>query len=433
MRTRRAVALLLVGLLISPCGLARTAASTGEPGSAAAPATATSTPGTAPAPARGTDPTAAPQRQSAPATPPTRPVIRPPAVQPPVLPPPPPLSRGSAMELVVAAPDMAMAQQVANWSAPRQWRLRQRQNLSHLGWVLSVFSVADGSELDSDLTALRAALPGVMVDQNHRYQPLSHGVSYGQALTGWHSQPGCGEGATLGILDTAVEADHPALVGADLVQRSFLPSGVAMPSSDHGTAIAALLLGNGDEGIAGLLPAARLYAAAVFRGRGDDVETDTALLLQALDWLAGEQVPVIAMSLGGPRNQLLEMVLRQLHQRGMRLAAAVGNDGRRAAPRWPAAQPEVLAVTAVDARKRLYRRANRGDEVELAAPGVDLWTARAGGGQGYVTGTSFAVPFVAAALTRQEAAALLAGAEDLGEPGPDPLYGAGLLREVGCL
>jgi len=63
-----------------------------------------------------------------------------------------------------------------------------------------------------------------------------------------------------------------------------------------------------------------------------------------------------------------------------------------------------------------------------AQPGVELWTARSAGQYGYMTGTSFAVPFVAAALTRESAAASIASSEDLGGPGADPAFGAGLLR-----
>ncbi|KGD63796.1 hypothetical protein Y5S_03003 [Alcanivorax nanhaiticus] len=341
---------------------------------------------------------------------------------------PPSLSRASETELVLVTTNMDAAKTVAARAAGYRWRLRQRRTLDNLGWVMSVFVASDSRELDSQLSALKAQVPELLADENHRYRLQGKGVTYGQQQIGWQVSPGCGQGAVLGQLDSAVDAAHPALQGAALEQRGFLPAGVAQASQDHGTASAALLVGNGSNNVTGLLPGATLYAASVFRQGAGGAETDSALLLEALDWLAGVPVPVVAMSLGGPRNQVLEVVLRQLHQRGMRFAAAVGNDGKRSTPQWPAAQPEVVAVTALDARKRLYRKANRGDAVDIAAPGVEIWTAKADGQYGYMTGTSFAVPFVAAALTRNPAEALMANAEDLGEPGKDAEFGAGLLR-----
>ena len=124
--------------------------------------------------------------------------------------------------------------------------------------------------------------------------------------------------------------------------------------------------------------------------------------------------------------------------KGMILVAAAGNGGKDAPPAYPAAHPDVIAVTAIDAEARIYKRANRGDYIDLAAPGVDVWAAKAGGGGSYRSGTSFAVPFVVAAIAIEQNAApgatahqllakLRAGAQDLGAKGHDPIYGDGLL------
>ncbi|MEM9735896.1 MAG: S8 family serine peptidase, partial [Pseudomonadota bacterium] len=99
------------------------------------------------------------------------------------------------------------------------------------------------------------------------------------------------------------------------------------------------------------------------------------------------------------------------------------------------------AVAAVDARLRPYRRGTRGEYVEVAAPGVDIVSAGTGGGRQAWTGTSFAVPFAAAALlraraiTRGDAEAarrlLREEARDLGAPGLDEIYGFGLVQSPG--
>ena len=54
--------------------------------------------------------------------------------------------------------------------------------------------------------------------------------------------------------------------------------------------------------------------------------------------------------------------------------------------------------------RSIYKKANRGDYIDLAAPGVDVWTAKAGGGGSYRSGTSFAAPFVVAAIAIEETA-----------------------------
>src|SRR3546814_4413372 len=103
----------------------------------------------------------------------------------------------------------------------------------------------------------------------------------------------------------------------------------------------------------------------------------------------------------------MRLTVERARAGGMRLVAAAGNEGPHAAPVFPAGYPSVLAVTAVDASLQPYRHANRGDYIDLAAPGVDVWSARRGQGGRYNSGTSFAAPFVAAA-----AALVLAQAPD---------------------
>ena len=72
-----------------------------------------------------------------------------------------------------------------------------------------------------------------------------------------------------------------------------------------------------------------------------------------------------------------------------------------AQPMYPAAYPEVVAVTATDDRGRAFRLANRGEYVDIAAPGVNIRHAQAGGGFAASSGTSYAVPFVSAVSSRR--------------------------------
>ena len=108
-----------------------------------------------------------------------------------------------------------------------------------------------------------------------------------------------------------------------------------------------------------------------------------------------------------------------------------------AQPMYPAAYPQVVAVTATDARGRAFRLANRGEYVDIAAPGVNIRHAQAGGGYAASSGTSYAVPFVTVAVARLlhldiepnvMLDALYAGTLDIGAPGRDQVYGYGQLQ-----
>ena len=237
----------------------------------------------------------------------------------------------------------------------------------------------------------------------------------------------------IGIVDSAVDTSHPVFAGARISARPFTKA-KDLPNF-HGTAIASIIAADAEQ-LRGLAPNAEIFAAAVFeRDESRGEIASTVSLVRALDWLLSSEVDAVNLSLAGPPNRLLEVALQRVIEQGVMVLAAAGNGGPMARPQYPAAYQTVVAVTAVDQQGRAFRMANRGDYLDLAAPGVNLRHAVAGGGYASSSGTSFAVPFAvtAAALLKHRdpemdvIARLYAAAVDIGPPGRDDIYGYGLL------
>lgn len=332
-------------------------------------------------------------------------------------------------ELLLVSADMAEAQSAARQLQGYQLRVKSRQRLDNLGLIASVFRLPPGTDTPALVAQVQQDLPNLNLDTNQRYQLLNARRRYAQQMIAWPENIGACEGQfRIGMLDTAVNDQHPSLTDSQLTRRNFVRGTSA--GALHGTAVASLLVGSAGSETPGLLPGSTLWAAEVFRQRGEYTDTSTEILLSALDWLVSQRVQAINLSLGGERNRVFELALERLLENRVLLIAAAGNQGPEAPPSFPAAQPGVIAVTAVDAAERLYPDANRGDYIDLAAPGVDLWAADGDVTGRYHTGTSFAAPLVTAAslVAQEQGADLMAAVKDLGPRGQDDRFGWGLVQ-----
>ncbi|MBO0763431.1 MAG: S8 family serine peptidase [Hyphomicrobiaceae bacterium] len=271
---------------------------------------------------------------------------------------------------------------------------------------------------------------------------------FGGALINWQPRlAACASGVKIGILDTGFDEDHPAFAGVRYLYQEFVPEGSERAPDQHGTGVLSLLAGNAGSGPPGLIPGASyVIANAFFADAGGQPVSDTAQMLLALHWLKKNGVAVVNLSIAGPEDELLHHAVQELTEAGTVVVAAAGNEGPAAPPSYPAAYDEVIAVTAVDRDLAPYRYANRGDQIDLSAPGVDVWTALPGGRQGPQTGTSFAVPYVTAvvavalpqsglvpnddpvAVKRRMLAQLEGNVRSLNSHGRDPVFGAGLVQ-----
>ena len=289
-----------------------------------------------------------------------------------------------------------------------------------------IYEVIGGDRADVDLNHLYTA--GVQADESQLA-----GLPPRELLT----LPNDLSDLTLriGIIDSSVDQAHVAFLQSSITTRRFVDN--QTPPDVHGTAIASIIASN-DPSALGLAPRAELFAAEVFDQTAEQGQfASTVSLIKALNWLVTQEVSVVNISLAGPPNRLLETALARVRERGIVAIAAAGNGGPMAQPMYPAAYPQVVAVTATDARGRAFRLANRGEYVDIAAPGVNIRHAQAGGGYAASSGTSYAVPFVTVAVARLlhlniepnvMLDALYAGTLDIGAPGRDQVYGYGQLQ-----
>lgn len=296
-------------------------------------------------------------------------------------------------------------------------------------------------ELDS-LAALQKLLPAAIsarMDRNHIYSAQNQNDDNNFAVNK-KRDPVCKSPLALGMIDTAINHNHPAFIKnkkhSSIISHSFLSENFAAPDV-HGTAVASLLIGKSKQ-LQPLLPKATLYSASVFFSRNEYGQGATMLnLVSGLNWLAGQKLSVINMSLAGPDNQILARVVEKMLATGYVIVAAAGNQGPAAPPLFPAAYPGVIAVTAVDKAQKNYRWANQGSHISFAALGVAVLTARSTGGEANESGTSMAAPvisaFMACELAKKESSSvqalahLINNAVDLGEQGRDAVFGYGVL------
>jgi hypothetical protein len=343
-------------------------------------------------------------------------------------------------ELIVSAPTVADMNRISGLG----YAITARHVLSATGAEIARILPPGGLTLAQARAQITTQIPGALIDVNHLYRPeeFTCGADGCRAfdMIGWSPQSQCGQAPTIGMVDTRVDVDHPALASRKIETTRALGRDRRASSSAHGTAVAALLVGDPNSATPGLLPNARLIAVEAFHRDASGASVGDAFdITRAIDMLADRDATTINLSFSGLGNIVLAQTIWSVADQGKALIAAAGNGGPQSAPLYPGAYDPVIAVTAVDRNTRIYRQANRGSYISFAAPGVGLWTAASSGTGRPRSGTSYAAPFVTAALARarQDAPAtsvpemvrgLASRAIDLGEPGRDPVFGWGLLQ-----
>jgi len=292
-------------------------------------------------------------------------------------------------------------------------------------------------------TAEASAAPGANAAGPSGYSDPLAALSYGPSLSGALRLHGAalGGGQRVAVIDTGVDAEHPELAGRVSAQHGFTDKPVV--GEAHGTAVAAIIAAeaNNGAGAFGVAPRAEILALKACDPIAEgslEARCWSSTVVQALDRALQDDARIINMSLAGPPDALLGRYLRLALEQGRLVVAGAGNGGAQARPGFPAALPGVVAVTAVDVAEGLYPQANHGDYIDLAAPGVDIFVPAPDGSYPPVSGTSMAAAHVSAvaallgelnplASGAELRAALVTHVRDLGEPGRDGRFGAGLV------
>jgi len=242
-----------------------------------------------------------------------------------------------------------------------------------------------------------------------------------------------GDGILVAVIDSAIDGRSPDLAGS--IAGTFDTLTTPMKPDKHGTAIAGLIAAHGK--LMGAAPDAKLLAVRAFDPEGKGAQGTTFNIMKGLDWAVANGARVINMSFAGPSDPAIHRSIVAAHKKGIVLVAAAGNAGAKSPPLYPAADPEVIAVTATTVADTLFAQSNRGRYIDVAAPGDQILVPLPGRGYDVSSGTSYSAAevsgIIALMLQREPTLSpdkvrqiLLATANDLGPRGRDSLFGAGM-------
>jgi hypothetical protein len=249
--------------------------------------------------------------------------------------------------------------------------------------------------------------------------PEAHGLAHGN-------------GVIVAVIDSAIDADHPELAGS--IAASFDALDSKGEPHVHGTGIAGAIVAHAR--LMGSAPSAKILAIRAFGVTQGTAESASFTILKSLDYAAAHGAQIINMSFAGPKDALVSRGIAAAAAKSIVMVAASGNAGPKSPPLHPAADAQVIAVSATDADDRLFAASNRGSHVAVAAPGVDIFLPAPNGKYQMTSGTSFSAAYISGlaalvlerrpTLTPAEVRAILTtSARDLGVPGHDDLFGAG--------
>jgi hypothetical protein len=344
---------------------------------------------------------------------------------------------------IVAEIDGSLSDAQADELARRHGLARlQSQNFPLVGATIGLFRVTDRRSTETARRDFATDASVHSVQPNFRYllQDQQAALTEGdpaqyanvklrlpQAHTLAH-----GANVTIAVIDSGIDVKHPELLNS--IADTFDALGSKEGPHLHGTGVAGAIVSHAR--LMGGAPQARILAIRAFGAAPSGAESTSYIILRALDYAAKHGAQIINMSFAGPRDAVVERAIAATAAKGIVLVAAAGNAGPKSPPLYPAANPNVIAVSATDAQDKLFAASNRGSQIAISAPGVDIFLPAPDEKYQMASGTSFSAAYISSlaalvlernpALKPEEVRTILTKtARDLGTPGRDDLFGAG--------
>lgn len=336
-------------------------------------------------------------------------------------------------------------------------RLLQREVAETVGAVMHRYRVPNRQTVPAAIRAMQQAVGFAYIQPNYVFERPEFRVKLQSAsavgtrgddrlqyvigalrLQEAH-QIASGRRVPIAVIDSGVDAAHPELAGR--IIQSFDAVGGPFRAHEHGTGMVGAIVAH--RQLVGVSPAADIFAVRAFAPGQTQGSTGTSFhIVKAMDWAIRNGAKVINMSFAGPRDPMIARAIQVAADRRIALIAAMGNGGPNAPIAYPAADPNVIAVTATDRDGKLFDAATQGDHVAVAAPGVEIILPAPRGGYQISSGTSVAAAHVSgvAALILErhpdaDPATLRRLLQATARQGaiPDPRLGAGVTDPVGAL
>ena len=295
--------------------------------------------------------------------------------------PPPGETRFVSNEMVFHVAPNISRQAVENVARKLNLTMLGSHNVALTGGSMFRLGVADGRSVADAVRALEAEKLGVAqpnyvfkLQQDPKLAARTQSGELDQYVVnklrlGEVHRVATGSNVLVAVIDSEIDSRHPDLAGAfverfDAVGRSDKPH-------VHGTGMAGAIAAH--RQLMGIAPGAKILAIHAFSpDAGDSPQATTQHILAGLEWAISRGARVINMSFAGPYDPMLQLAMKSAHDKGVVLIAAAGNLGPKSPPLYPAADPNVIAVTAVDQNDHLFADANQGPYIAVAAPGVNV-------------------------------------------------------------
>jgi subtilisin family serine protease len=304
---------------------------------------------------------------------------------------------------------------------------------------------------------------------------LTYGLNLIKAREAW-DKGFEGQGVVVGVLDSGIDLEHPALEGLTILSKDFTNDNTVDDKNGHGTHVAGTIAGNDHNGThIGVAPKAKLIIGKIFDKRGS---SKSSVILRAMEWMLDpdgdpntDDAPRVVSNSWGTSSMFalgFKDIVRQWRRFEIFPSFAAGNSG----PTWmsmgaPGRYPFAFSVGAVDAKRKIAGFSSRGpsfwldrwgtaedpdrnyswwqgwwpkltQKPEISAPGVNVYSAQPGGTYQRLSGTSMATPHLTGVIAlmlsanpdlsvAQIESMLTSSVQDLGKPGADSAYGAGMI------